>query len=262
MKARLSFPLAQVSYRAMRVWQRNLDTFLRLWTTESWPPFIEPVMYIVAMGFGLGAYVTQIEGLSFLQFIAPAFVATAAMFVASFECTFGSFVRMEYQKTFDAIISTPLNIEEVIAGEILWGATRAVFAAIGVLVIIAFFGLIRSPWALAALPVALLEGLMFASLAMLFTAIAPAIDAFNYYITLGITPMFLFSGVFFPLNQLPQPVQALAWLSPLTHAVSLQRALALGELSWSLAGDLLWIAVLALIALNGSLALMRRRLIK
>lgn len=262
MATRLAVPLTQVTYRAIRVWQRNRDTFLRLWRTETWPPFIEPAMYLLAMGFGLGVYVTQIQGLSFLQFIAPAFVATAAMFIASFECTFGSFVRMEYQKTFDAIIATPLSIEEVIAGEILWGATRAVFAAVGVLVIIALFGLIQSPWALVALPVALLEGLMFAALAMIFTAISPAIDAFNYYITLGLTPMFLFSGVFFPLSQLPEPIRIIAWFSPLTHAVDLQRALALGDLSWNLVWDAVWMAVVAFVAANVALALMRRRLIK
>ncbi len=255
-------PLLKVSYRAVRVWQRNFAVLLRLWKTETWPPFVEPILYVAALGLGLGGYVSRIEGLSFLQFLAPAFVATAAMFVASFECLFGSFVRMEFQKTFDAILATPLNIEEVISGEIFWGGSRAVFASFGVLVILAAFGLVESAWAFLTLPVAFAEGLMFASLAMIFTALAPAIDSFNYYITLGLTPMFLFSGVFFPIDSLPRGIQILAWFSPLTHAVALQRALVLGRRSGDLLFDLLWMLVVAFVAANIAIHLMARRIIK
>ena len=223
---------------------------------------MEPVLYVVALGLGLGGYVSRIEGLSFLQFLAPAFVATAGMFIASFECLFGSFVRMEYQKTFDAALATPLNVEEVITGEIVWGGSRAVFASFGVLVIISAFGLVHSGWALLTLPVALVEGVMFAALAMIFTALAPAIDSFNYYITLGLTPMFLFSGVFFPIESLPQGIRIVAWFSPLTHAVALQRALVLGRLSGDLLFDLLWMLVVAFIAANIAIRLMARRIIK
>lgn len=259
----MQLPMTRVTYRAIRVWQRDLDTFLRLWKTESWWPTIEPLLYLSSLGFGLGVYITRLSnGLSFLEFIAPAFVATTAMFAASFECMFSSFVRMEFQRTFDAILATPLTIEEVIAGEILWGMTRGVFAAVSVLFVISLFGLVHSPWALLTPLVAVVEGLMFASVAMIITAIVPAIDAFNYYITLGITPMFLFSAVFFPLDRLPQIAQTIAWVSPLTHAVYVQRSLILGQISWNLVWSVLWIAFLALIAFNVSLVLMRRRLIK
>lgn len=257
-----TLPFLKVSYRTVRVWQRNLNVLLRLWKTETWPPFVEPILYVVALGLGLGGYVTRIEGLSFLQFLAPAFVATAGMFVSSFECLFGSFVRMEFQKTFDAALATPLNVEEVIFGEILWGGSRAVFASFGVLVIITLFGLVHSVWAVLTLPVAFIEGLMFASLAMIFTSKAPAIDSFNYYITLGLTPMFLFSGVFFPIESLPKSIQILAWFSPLTHAVSLQRALVLNRWSGDLLLDLLWMVVLTFIAANIAMHSMAQRIIK
>lgn len=257
-----TLPFLKVSYRTVRVWQRNLSVLLRLWKTETWPPFVEPILYVVALGLGLGGYVTRIEGLSFLQFLAPAFVATAGMFVSSFECLFGSFVRMEFQKTFDAALATPLNVEEVIFGEILWGGSRAVFASFGVLVIITLFGLVHSVWAVLTLPVAFIEGLMFASLAMIFTSKAPAIDSFNYYITLGLTPMFLFSGVFFPIESLPKSIQVLAWFSPLTHAVSLQRALVLNRWSGDLLLDLFWMVVLTFIAANLAMHSMAKRIIK
>jgi lipooligosaccharide transport system permease protein len=259
----MRLPMFKVSYRAVRVWQRDLDTFLRLWKTESWWPTLEPLLYVSSLGYGLGVYVMNLgDGLSFIQFIAPAFVATTAMFASSFECMFASYVRMEYQRTFDAILATPIIIEEVIAGEILWGTTRGVIAAISVLLVISIFGLVHSPWALVTPAVAIVEGLLFASVAMVITAIVPAIDAFNYYITLGVTPMFLFSAVFFPLTQLPELVQAVAWASPLTHAVHLQRSLILGKPSWDLLLSIVWLLVLALIAFNIALALMRRRLIK
>ena len=130
----MNLPMYKVSYRAIRVWQRDLDTFLRLWKTESWWTTLEPLLYVSSLGSGLGIYVTNLgNGLSFIQFIAPAFVATTVMFTSSFECMFSSYVRMEYQRTFDAMLATPLNIEEVIAGEILWGMTRGLIASVSVL---------------------------------------------------------------------------------------------------------------------------------
>ena len=257
-----SLPLVDISLRSQHVWRRNLDVFFSLWKTESWPPFIEPVLYVLAMGLGLGGYVGEVQGLPFLHFLAPAFVATAAMFAASFECLYSSFVRMEYQKTFDALLATPLNIHEIIFGEILWGATRAVFAAAGVLVIITLFGITRSPWAWLTLPAAFLIGLLFASLAMICTAVVPSMNSFNYYITLGLTPMFLFSDVFFPVTNLPPTLRFLAWFSPLTHAVHLQRSLVLGQIEWTLLGDVLWLLVVFVPASNAALVLMKNRIIR
>jgi lipooligosaccharide transport system permease protein len=255
-------PELSVSYRALRVWQRNRDVFVRLWRTESWPPFVEPVLNLVALGLGLGAYVASINGQSYLQFIAPGIVASSVMYASSFECLFGSFVRMEFQKTFDAIIATPVSIEDVIVGEMLWGATRGFVAAVGVLVVVIALGLVPPSTLPIALLIALLAGLMFSSLALIFTALVPSINSFNYYITLGITPMFLFSGVFFPLDRLPPIVQSLAALSPLTHVVNPLRAAAAGQFTLAQALDLVLVAALALIFGVTAVALMRRRLIK
>ncbi|MFN8484908.1 MAG: ABC transporter permease [Anaerolineae bacterium] len=254
-------PLLNVSYRAARVWQRNYDVFIRMWKTELWPPFLEPIMQIVALGLGLGAYVTSINGMSFIQFIAPGFVASGVMFTASFECMFGSYIRMEYQRTFDAIIATPATVEDVIAGEVMWATSRGVFAAIVVLIVMLVFGLVQSPWAILAVGVAAVEGMLFAALAITFTAVVPSIDNFNYLITLGLTPMFLFSGVYFPIENLPPTLQTLAWFSPLTHAVLPIRGLVLGQPGLWMIGDIVWMLVVGGALFITALYLMRRRLI-
>jgi len=249
------------SWRFIRVWQRNRDVFFRLWHSEAPGSIAEPIFILLAMGVGLGAYVGLVNGQSYIEFIAPGIIASYAMFSASFECTYGSFIRMEYQKTFDAIIATPLSVEDVIAGEIFWGATRSMMTGVIILAIAAAFQLIHSPWALAIPAVAFLEGLMFASIAMLFTSVVPAIYSFNYYFTLFITPMFFFSGVFFPLSSFPPIVQSLSWIAPLTPVVHITRALVSGEFQPYLLWVFLLIVALTVIFFYLSLVTMRRRLI-
>ena len=167
---------------------------------------------------------------------------------------------MEYQKTYDAIIATPLNVEDVIAGEIFWGATRSLMTGTVILAIAAAFQLVSSPWASVIPILAFLEGIMFASIAILFTSIVPAIYSFNYYFTLFITPMFFFSGVFFPLSSFPNIVQTLSWIAPLTPVVHLTRALINGEFHFDLLWALVLIIVLTAIFFSISLVTMRRRL--
>ncbi|MBI2906315.1 MAG: ABC transporter permease [Chloroflexi bacterium] len=250
------------SYRAIRVWQRNRDVFFKLWRSEVPGFFAEPLLILLAMGAGLGAYVVLTGGQRYIEFIAPGLVAAYAMFSASFECTYGSFIRMKFQRTYDAIIATPLNIEDVVAGEILWGATRSLITSCVILTVIFAFGLVKSPWALLAIPLSVLSGLMFASIATVYTSIAPAIYSFNYYFTLFITPMFFFSGIFFPLDALPAIVQQLGWIAPLTPVANLARALVTGHPEsgawWSLA------VIVGIIAVFFPLALvnMRRRLLR
>ena len=255
------FFLPPVSYRSYRVWQRNRDVFLRLWKTEVGLIFAEPLFVLLAMGLGLGSYVALGGGQGYLEFIAPGIVASYAMWSAAMECTWGSYIRMEQQKTYDAIIVTPVDIEDVIAGEILWGASRSLITACAILVVVALFGLVRSPFALLVPLVAFAEGLMFSSVSMFFTSIAPSIYAFNYYYTIFLTPMFFFSGVFFPLSGLPPVVQQVARFIPLTPVVNLTRSLVSGQLSLSSLGDLAWVGLLCLLFFPLAVASMRRRLI-
>jgi lipooligosaccharide transport system permease protein len=248
------------SWRFIRVWQRNRDVFFRLWHSEA-PGFIaEPIIVLLAFGMGLGTYIGLIDGQRYMQFIAPGIIAAYAMFSASFECTYASFIRMEYQNTYDAILTTPLNVEDIIAGEIFWGATRSLMTGTIILAIAAAFQLVQSPWALLIPVVALLEGVMFASIALFYTSLVPAIYTFNYYFTLFITPMFFLSGVFFPLDSFPRILQTLSWIVPLASVVHLTRALFQGEFELSLLLAVALIIVLATVFFSLTLITMRRRL--
>ncbi len=260
-----NFKLPKLTYRLWKVWRRDFDVFMKTYKVNFFPPLLEPIFYLLAMGFGLGNLVAPIPGFrSYIQFIAPALVAISMMYGSFFECTYGSFVRMYYQKTFDAIIATPVSVEEVIAGEMLWGATRCVINSTIVLTIIAVFGLISSPLFLLVPLIAFVVGLMFSAIAMCFTAIAPNIDFFNYPGFLLITPMFLLSGTFFPLvSPIPQAVQIFAnTFLPLTHAVNITRALIIGNAETYLFLSIAWIAIVTVVFFILSVNLMSKRLIK
>lgn len=257
------FKPPKLTYRLWKVWRRNFDVFMKTYRVNFFPPLLEPIFYLFALGFGLGAIVTSVDGIRYIQFIAPALVAISMMYGSFFECTYGSFVRMYYQKTFDAIIATPVSVEEVIAGELLWGATRAAINSTIVLAVVAAFGLISSPLCLIVPLVAFFAGLTFSAIGMAFTAIAPNIDFFNYPGFLFITPMFLLSGTFFPFSILPSAVQIVALIFlPLTHSVAITRGLMLGALSSSMLLDVAWLAVVTLIFFVLSVNLMKKRLIK
>ena len=185
------------------------------------------------------------------------------MYGAFFECTYSSFVRMIFQRTFDAITATPVNVDEVVAGEILWGATRSAINATLVYVVVSLFGL-APIWVLPAITLlAFVAGILFGSLGMIATSLVPAIDHFNWPIYLFITPMFLLSGTFFPMTALPKVAQVASFaLLPLVHVVRINRALMLGHLSPVLAWSLVWILGVGAAAFLVAINLMKRRLIK
>ena len=261
--AKFHIRIPRLSYRIWLVWLRNFDVFMKTYMVNFIPPLVEPLFYLVGLGFGLGGFVRPQEGLRYIAFIAPALVAVSMMYSSFFECTYASYVRMYFQKTFDAIIATPVNLEEVIAGEILWGATKSFINSTIVLLVVLVFGLITSPLALLIPPLAFLVGVLFASIAMCFTAIIPNIDSFNYPSFLYITPMFILSGTFFTITGMPHALQLFAKIFfPLYHAVALTRGLALGRIHSSLLFNLGWILVFIPIFFVGAINLMRRRLIK
>ncbi|MBI2867855.1 MAG: ABC transporter permease [Chloroflexi bacterium] len=247
---------------SLRVWQRNRDVYLSLWRTETVSFIVEPLIVLLAMGYGLGALVDEVNGQSYVQFIAPGLLSTYVMYGAIFECSWGTFVRMQIQRTFDAIIVTPVQIEEVVTGELLWGATRATMAGLAMLVAIAVPGWVDSPLALLVLPIVFLEGLLCAVLAMVYTAVAPHVSSFSYFYSLLVTPMFFFSGVFFPLSDLPFGARVVAWMLPLTHMAEANRQLVTGDVTWNLLWSILYIAGLTAVLYPVALRLMRRRLIK
>jgi lipooligosaccharide transport system permease protein len=253
---------------SFRVWQRNVTIFGKYWKSIMFPNFIEPLLYLAALGLGLGAFIQQggINGQSYIQYIAPGLLASNAMFAASFESTFNTFVKLKIDRIYDAIITTPVNAEDVVAGEYLWAGTRAALYGTGFLAVLTVLGtafgepLITSWWALLIPPMLLVIGVMFSVMGTLFTSLIERIDLYSYYFTLVVTPLFLFSGIFFPVENFPAPVPQIAWFTPLYHAVNVCRALATGP-STAVLSDVAWIAIFTLILALLPVQIMRRRLI-
>lgn len=247
--------------RALRVWQRHFTVYTKLYKSSIVLNFVEPVLYLAALGLGLGAFVKEINGMPYINFIAPGIIASSSMFAAIYECTYGTYVRMTYQKTFDAILATPVNIDDLVAGELMWGAFKSMFYGTIIIVVIALFGLVNSPKIILAIPVLFVTGLIFAEISVIFTAVVPGIDSFNYFYTLLMTPMFLFSGIFFPLDTLPDVVSKIAFFTPLYHLVNICRSFSHGELLM-VRGDILWIVVVVILLAPYPFRLMRKRIIK
>ena len=247
---------------ACRVWLRNFESWKDFAVASLVGTVAEPLLFFAAMGFGLGRFVDDIQGQPYIAFLAPGLVASTAMNAASFETTFGSFTRMNEQRTYEAIVMTPISVGEVVAGDILWAASKSLLAGAVILAFMLPLGLVAGPLAAAVLPLTFAVGIMFGALGMAYTALAPSYTFFNYYFTLVIGVMFLFSGVFFPLEGLPEWVGWSAWFLPLTHAVILMRALTSGTLEASMWVNAAWLAVFTLAAFWFSVRLIRRRLIR
>lgn len=249
-----------------RVWQRNRDVYMVTWKTNMIPPLIEPLLYLGAFGAGVGVLVKEVayrgETISYAAFIAPGLMASGLMFHTFGENTYGTFVRLYYQKTFDAILATPISARELIVGELAWGMTKGFFANLLTMAAIALFGLMSVPAALMIVPFSLLAGFMFACVAIIFAATATRIDTLNVPAYLIMTPMFLFSGVFFPLDVMPPWARVVASFLPLTHVVGFMRGATLDPSDGSLARGLAGTIVFTIPALWLGLRLMYRRVIK
>jgi lipooligosaccharide transport system permease protein len=255
-----------ISWRFFRVWQRNLLVYRRIWKVNFLPPLLEPLFYLLAFGMGLSTLIGTISygniQISYLAFITPAILAINMMQNSFFETTYASFVRMYYQKTFDAMMATPLSLGEVITAEIIWGATKSVIATAAMLMVLSGFGLVRYPGGLLIIPLSFLGGIAFGSVGMFFTGIVPSIDMFNLPIFLFVTPMFLFSGTFFPIENLPQWAQKLALAMPLTHLVGLTRQLCLGLVGPQLLLQATYLLVFSMVFFPLAVITMHRRLIQ
>ncbi len=246
----------------VRVWQRHRDAFLRVWHTETTGILGEPIFALAAFGAGLGFYLKTIDGVEYSSFVAPGLVAGYAMFGATFDTTFGAYMRMMNHRTFESILATPITIRELVLGEIVWGATRAALSAGGMLAIAAAYGFVSEPTAVLAVPFAFLIGVAFASISLTVVALVPAMSTLNTYFTLFVAPMFFLSGTFFPVDNLPPFFRAYAQFLPLTHGTKVIRGFATGDFS----ADMVWatLVLLAYVAMFAPLAivLMRRRIVK
>ena len=247
---------------ASKVWLRNYTIYRKTYKTNLLPNFFEPLIYLLGMGIGLGAFVREIQGMPYLTYIAPGLMASSAMMGASFETTYNCFVKLHFGKIYDAMLVTPLNVEDIVLGEMMWAMTRSLIYGLSFFVVISFMGIPAWSSPFAVIPIIGLIGLLFAVFGLLFTACIPIIDLYSYYYTLFMTPMFLFSGIFFPLDSLPGWVEKVAWYTPLYHAVNLARAGVLGIWRGSELYDFLWILVITVVLAVFSAIMMRKRMIE
>lgn len=253
----------RIPYRAVRwlpVWRRNLRVWSKLAVPSLIGNFGEPLLYLLALGYGLGALVGRIGEMPYIFFLASGIFCSSAMVTASFEATYSAYSRMAVQKTWEAIVSTPLDVLDVVLGEVIWAATKSLFSATAILLVAWALGAVNGHFAVLAIPVALLSGFCFAAMAMVVTALARSYDFFLYYTTLCVTPMLLICGVFFPISQMPDLVQGLAWALPLTHAVALARPLIVGAVAENVLLHLAVLAAYGLLALCLASTLLKRRL--
>ncbi|MBI3203724.1 MAG: ABC transporter permease [Myxococcales bacterium] len=245
---------------AARVAGRNLTVWRRYAAASALGNFGEPLLYLIALGYGLGRVVPPIDGLSYPEFLAPALIVSTVMYTATFEGTFGAYTRLTTQGTFDAILATPVTVSEIVAGEILWGGLKSAFGATVVLTVVRAFGLVPSWLALGVVPLGFLAGAMFYAMALCMTALSKSYEFFNYYFTLVVAPMYLFSGVFFPLEGAPPWAHRLAQVLPLTHVVAVSRGLVRGQPTWSTLGHAAVVLGCAAAAMAVAARLLRRRL--
>ena len=249
-----------VSFLAVRVWQRNRDVFMNIWKSEAIWPFVEPMLMVVVLGF-LADFINLDNQEDYIQFFGPGIIAGYAMWIASAEACWGAYFRMD-QKTFDAIISTPASVDDVSTGEVMWASTRSLLSVFGNFIVLLAFGAFTSITAALILPVAILPGLMFGAIGMCYTAVARSVSSLNYFFATYITPQFWLSGAFFPLDEMPGWVEVIAWFTPAYHVVRPYRALSSGEVDYTVAIDIAWMLVVGIVAYLAALHLMRRRLIK
>jgi lipooligosaccharide transport system permease protein len=254
--------LPRPSLRFVAVWRRNLLVWRKLIVPSMLGNFGEPILYLLAFGYGFGSLVGDLDGMHYMVFIASGIICSSAMFTASFEGMYSAYTRMAEQNTWLGMLATPLTLDDIVFAEAVWAATKGLISAITILIVASLLGLVSDARALLGLPVIFLAAFTFGALALVITALARSYDFFLYYFTLAVTPMLLLSGVFFPLTELPGWVQGLALALPLAHVVEIVRPLMTG--AWPQA----WLPHLAVVAAYGIAAIMlatwliRRRLLR
>ena len=251
-----------MSLRFVPVWRRNLLVWRKLAAPSLLGNLADPLIYVLGLGYGLGSMLPQVGGVPYIAFLAAGMVCSSTMNSATFEAMYSAFSRMHVQRTWDAIMMAPLDLDDVVLAELVWAATKSVLSGAAILAVVWLLGLthsLLSLWVLALVP---LVGVAFGALALVVTAMARSYDFFMYYFTLVVTPMSLLCGVFFPVDQLPTAFQAIAAFLPLTHAVAVARPLLLGEVPGQLALHLLVLLAYAAGGFYAATVLFRRRLLQ
>jgi len=256
------FGIPQVSSGAFKVWSRNFLYFRKTLVVSLFWIVLEPVVYLGAIGFGLGSFVSSIGGMSYIEFFFPALLCSTAMMVSFFEATYGNYTKLTHQKTYSTIMLTQVGPEEIVAGELLWAASKGFFGVVGVSIVAIFFGLIDSYRIVLALPVLFLLSAVFSCLGMIMTSLAKNYDSFIYSTSGLIVPMSLLSGTYFPLEQMPTTLRYVSYLFPLTHAVAAVRGILHDTSLWYILLHIFVLLMLCWITMNISFYRIRRKLLQ
>ena len=248
--------------RLYSVWFRHMRVYTKNLLSNGLPPFLEPLIFLVGVGLGLGKYITEpMGGVKYIEFLGTGLLVTTAMFTSAFECSFGTFIRLEFEKVYDGMLAAPMTVNNLIVGEMLWAGSKGLFFSFAVLCILSVFGIITLPYGLLAPLVGFLTGVMFATLSLLVTSFVKTINHFNFYFTGFISPSFFFSGVVFPVENLPAFARPIAEIVPLTHSVRLVRAICTNSYRPGLLLDLLYIVVFILVVGFFAIRRLRKRLV-
>lgn len=243
------------------VWLREAIVFRRLWLSTTFAAIVEPIVYLLAFGFGLGALISSINGYSYIEFVGTGSVATAVLFSSVFSGMFTTYVRRVYQRTYDGVLSTPVDVSELITAEAMWVALKAGVYGCAPLIVAMSFGL-PPAWGMLAVPfIGILTGFGFASMGQWFSGIVPSIDSFNYVTSALITPLFLVAGTFFPISGLPEWMQVIAQVNPLYHCVQLVRDACFGWQGWADLWHVAYLVAFGIIMNRLAVRQLRRRLI-
>ena len=260
-----NFHPPQLSSRWFALWRRNFLVWKKLMIPSLLGNLADPLIYMLGLGYGLGALLPEVSGTRYIAFLAAGTICFSTMNAASFEALYSAFSRMQVQKTWEAVLNAPMSLDDIVLGELIWAACKSVLSGLAILLVIAVLGLAGEAglfeW-LAVLMVILLTGLCFAALGLIVTTLAPSYDFFMYYFTLFITPMGLLSGVFFPLDQLPSALQTLSAVLPLTHAVAMVRPWLNGECPTDILVHSGYLIGLTVLAFWIAVGLARRRLLR
>lgn len=247
------------------VWQRNRDVFARLWAWLVVPNVVDTSLSMIALGIGLGSAITGFGGDGYAAWIAPGLVVSSALFSAGFECSYGTFFRMDKQRTFDAMVATPVQVEDVVLGELFYGAVRGAVTATVIAGIYGAFGLFGSWWALLLPPISFVAAFMMATLAVTAASVSPMLETLGYWVSFGIFPMYWLSGTFYRPGDFGPTIELVQLFSPAYHGVTLARHAAGTDGARLGAESLVHLAVLLVIAVvftMTAVTMMRRRLIR
>jgi lipooligosaccharide transport system permease protein len=248
------------SMRFTAVWRRNFLVWRKYLLERVLSNIVEPLITLVAFGYGLGSLLPQIDGVSYLQFLASGSICMSVMYSAKFESLWGAYSRMDTQKTWAGIMNTPTSVDDILLGELLWAATKSMFTGLAILLVIWGLGITRSPLSLLVLPLGFFAAMVFSSMALIVNSVARGYDTLSNYFVVVVTPMVFVSGVFFPVKQMPGWLQAIAQWLPLTAAVDLMRPLTLGQWPAHLWRNIALLAAYGLLCYGVALLLTRRRL--